>query len=240
MCEKPRIPPLHFSSAASSAGFIFHHSLLNRYDFCHNLSHSRLNYCAKRSREESFISVLQHKTFIGMDDAFNDGVNKQSRRVKGGATQWRCNMSMLIRKNDRDFLAENPISELMRNFFSGFPEVRGGWEEFLPESRLEVKVGEKDVTVKFPCAGCTQKDFQLEVSGDFLSVTVAKRQEPIETQESHFSCRERSFEEYSESVKLPVEVQSADAKAKYVNGVLEVMIPRADVKKVSSKLIEVK
>ena len=112
----------------------------------------------------------------------------------------------------------------------------------LRSSQMEVKVNDNDVAVKLPCPGCTPDDFDIEVVNDFVTVRVKRECKCADTPESdkHYIMRERSFEEYEESVKLPVAVKGQNAEAKYVDGVLELSIPREDAKKSASHVIKVK
>ena len=103
-----------------------------------------------------------------------------------------------------------------------------------------MKVEDDFVIVQFPYAGCKQADFDIESSGTFLTVKVARRcKTPAEEGDKHYTCRERSWEEYQESIKLPVTVIPAGAKATYVNGILEIKLPRSTSGKVVSKQIQV-
>ncbi len=150
-------------------------------------------------------------------------------------------MGMMIAKNNERemFPAAASMADLMNSMFSGFPEFPARWNSMFPASKLSVKVNDKDVSVRMPFAGCKASDFEIETSNDFLSVKVAKRSEPETNGKKHYTRRERSYEEYQESVRLPVEVKSGEAKAKYTDGVLEISIPRAESKKTVSRVITV-
>ena len=71
-------------------------------------------------------------------------------------------------------------------------------------------------------------DFELEVVGDFLTVKAVKCCKTENEEKKHYVVRERVCETYEESVKLPVQVKGAETKAKYINGVLEISIPRIE------------
>ena len=103
------------------------------------------------------------------------------------------------------------------------------------DAKLDFEVADDQVVVKLPYPGCRAADFSVEVVGDFLTVKVARREAADEHGhpdcqdgkcDCRYICRERSFEEYEESVKLPVMVRGAEAKAKYEDGILTITIPR--------------
>lgn len=130
-----------------------------------------------------------------------------------------------------------------RGFRGGFPAMDSWMRGFLDrfgsfspelfsgshfESALEVEVGEKEVTAKLPCAGCCPEDFVVEIVGDFLTVNVkhCEKCTPQKDDGKHYICKERSSAEFEESLRLPVAVNGSGAKAKYVDGVLVLTIPR--------------
>ena len=97
------------------------------------------------------------------------------------------------------------------------------------DSRLQLKVEDKAVTALLPCAGCKGSDFQVDVVGDMLNVSVKHASCDCENEgkaKKHFVKKERCVREFSESIQLPVPVNGQDATAKYEDGVLTVTIPR--------------
>jgi HSP20 family protein len=85
------------------------------------------------------------------------------------------------------------------------------------------------VTAELP--GLEEKDFQIEVHGNVLTVRGEKRGEQSgETQGRHFS--ERLYGAFRRGIELPVEVSSEKASASFKNGVLTVTLPKAEAAKV--------
>jgi len=109
-------------------------------------------------------------------------------------------------------------------------------------SQMNVEVNDDDVTVRLPAPGCAPDNFDIEVVNDFVTVRVKRECGCADSGESekHYILRERSFEEFEESVKLPVEVRGHEATASYTDGVLTLVIPREDAKKNASHVIKVK
>ena len=148
-------------------------------------------------------------------------------------------MNMLARNRKCDLMGTNQMSqsfeELMKSFLKSFPGFRS---ELLfgsaIDSKLEVDIRDKEVCIQLPCPGCKAKDFEIEAVGDFVTVKVNKRDEKSEHGHKepekecccHYLCHERSFSEYEESVKLPVNIDGSKAAAKYEDGILTVTVPR--------------
>jgi HSP20 family protein len=107
--------------------------------------------------------------------------------------------------------------------------VAQGATAFAP--RLEVFERENEYLVTAELPGLEEKDFQLEVHGNVLTIRGEKRSENAgEEKGLHFS--ERVYGEFRRSVELPVEVSSEKASASFKNGVLSITLPKAEAAKV--------
>jgi HSP20 family protein len=78
--------------------------------------------------------------------------------------------------------------------------------------------------------GMEEKDLKVEVEGNVLTVSGERKLEK-EVKEEHFRRKERHYGEFSRSFTLPGTVDPGKIKANYVNGVLEIELPkRAEAK----------
>ena len=120
------------------------------------------------------------------------------------------------------------VDELVRTMFGRMIEPGSGLlRSSIFDSKWETEVHEKEVTVKISCPGCKNSEFDLEIIGDFLNFKLHHCEEQSDTGKGrHYIFRERSCAEYEESIKLPVPVIGAEAKAKYADGIVHVTIPR--------------
>lgn len=134
------------------------------------------------------------------------------------------------------------VDELIRSFFGRFIEPGSGLlRSSVFDSRWETEVKDNEVKVRISCPGCKMCDFDLEIVGDILNFKLhrsGKCEEKCE--DRRYIFRERSFAEYSESIKLPVPVKGSEAKAHYKHGVVEVTVPRDLQEKTSARSIKVK
>jgi HSP20 family protein len=100
---------------------------------------------------------------------------------------------------------------------------------FVPRLEVVEREGEYVVTAELP--GLEEKDFQVEVHGNVLTLRGEKRSEQAgERDGQHFS--ERVYGAFRRGIELPVEVQSDKASASFKNGVLAVTLPKAETAKV--------
>ena len=105
----------------------------------------------------------------------------------------------------------------------------GGASTFAPRLEVVEREGEYVVTAELP--GLEEKDFQVEVHGNVLTLRGEKRSEQTGEREGrHFT--ERVYGAFRRGIELPVEVQSEKASASFKNGVLAVTLPKAETAKV--------
>ena len=90
---------------------------------------------------------------------------------------------------------------------------------------LEVEVTEKEVIGRVPLPGCRNEEIKVEYSGGCLRVQVCPADAEAEEARRYIK-RERPRLNYSETVRLPVRVNAAQAQAEYSDGVLTVRLPR--------------
>ena len=133
------------------------------------------------------------------------------------------------------------MDELVRTMFGRMIEPGCGLlRSSVFDSKWETEVLENEVVVKISCPGCKPEEFNLEIVGDFLNFKINHCEETkAECKNKHYVFRERSCSEYEDSIKLPVPVKGAEAKAKYADGVLCVTIPRDMTQPLPAKTIKV-
>ena len=90
---------------------------------------------------------------------------------------------------------------------------------------LDVYENAETVTVKVELAGMKKEDFELSLEGGALTVS-GKRESKEQNRESFRS--ERFFGSFSRTIALPAPVKSDDVKAAYEDGILTVVLQKAD------------
>ena len=96
---------------------------------------------------------------------------------------------------------------------------------------------EKDeLVVKTELPGINQKDLEITLDGDVLTIKAEKREE--ETEDTTHHNRERYYGKYVRSITLPYHVNRDKASATLENGTLELRLAKAE--ETEAKRIEVK
>jgi len=102
---------------------------------------------------------------------------------------------------------------------------------------LDLFQTDNDVVVKATMPGINPEDIQISITNQVLTIRGEAKEEK-DFEKAYYHIRERRVGSVSRSVQLPVPVISDRARAEYENGVLTLMLPKAE--EVKPKTISVK
>ncbi len=134
------------------------------------------------------------------------------------------------------------VDRMFDEFFNGFGgrglrPMTTGWQGVTPT--IDVAENEKEVVVTAELPGLDEKDFEVTLTGDVLTVKGEKKAEH-EQKDGNAYYAERRYGAFARSVRLPFEVKDEQVDAKYDKGVLTVRVPKpAEVQK-AVRRIEIK
>jgi HSP20 family protein len=133
--------------------------------------------------------------------------------------------------------------------FANWPErsfVDRFFDDFFPEKHLDetrawmpsIDVAESDdaFTVKAEVPGMDKNDLDITLTDGLLTIKGEKKNERKEEKEN-YHLMESSYGSFSRTLRLPVDVELNAVDAKYKDGVLTIVLPKAE--KVQPKKIEV-
>jgi HSP20 family protein len=92
---------------------------------------------------------------------------------------------------------------------------------------LDVYETDDEVVLKAETPGLSKDQIEVTLTDSTLTVSGEKKKE-AEVKEPNYYRSERSFGSFSRTVHLPAEVKSAEAKATFKDGVLEVRLPKTE------------
>lgn len=133
------------------------------------------------------------------------------------------------------------FDRMFDDFFTGFGRSLGtranAWQGVVPT--IDLSENDKEVVVTAELPGLDDKDFEVTVSGDLLTLKGEKKSEHTQ-QNGDATYTERRFGSFARSVRLPFEVKDEHVEATYDKGVLCVRVPKpADLQR-QARRIEVK
>lgn len=125
---------------------------------------------------------------------------------------------------------------LFNNLFDGFDEdgllmPSFSLKKALNLPKTDVKEDEKSYTLEMDLPGKTEKDVNVELNNNVLTISSAnedKKEEKSAKKDNKWIIRERSWSKFSRSFTLPEDVDSEKLAATVKNGILTVTMPRKE------------
>lgn len=131
------------------------------------------------------------------------------------------------------------IESIFDNFFKGFnfPAIAESGSNLL-NARMDIAETEKDYSLEVEIPGVEEKDIDISLSGDLLTVKGEKKSEEKKEDKNYLRI-ERSYGSFQRSVTLPPDIDADKVKANFKNGILTITIPKSENAKPSVKKIKV-
>jgi len=169
-----------------------------------------------------------------------------------------CDNMTKKKKKREPFWFEEPFDEFRRmqeEFFRNMhktfrrPELTRSWGPWwlpslkFPEFKtrfIPIRIGETDreLILRAELPGFSKDEIKLKITPTTVYIAAEKQKKKIEKKEDFFRM-ERAFSSASRVFSLPEEVKTEGAKAKFEDGLLEIMLPKKEVKKKEGKKIKI-
>jgi HSP20 family protein len=114
------------------------------------------------------------------------------------------------------------------------------WADGEPEGQLTVDVYQtpNDIVVESAIAGVAPDDIDVNVTTDSISIRGSRKREKTVRDEDYL-YQECYWGKFGRSIILPQEVDPEGAEVKFKNGILTVILPKANKKKIHKLKIRV-
>lgn len=130
------------------------------------------------------------------------------------------------------------FDDLLRDFSPAF-YVRPLHGDPLPtpaQIKVDVKENGDSYTVQAEIPGVPKEDIDISLDGNVVSLRAEVKQQDSTSQDDKVLRTERFYGSVSRSFQLPVEIDQAQARAKYDNGVLTLTLPKKTLPSGSQRL----
>jgi len=141
------------------------------------------------------------------------------------------------------------LAEMMNRMFERLSESRAS-RRLLPSGKriavvpaevrepfIDVMEKDKEIIATAEMPGLEKQDIKINVTEDMLEISAETKQEE-KKEEKGYIYRERRSGSYYRAISLPSPVDPDNSKATYENGVLEIKMPKTEVKKKTPLMIE--
>jgi HSP20 family protein len=129
------------------------------------------------------------------------------------------------------------FDDFFRSAGQGLQPWNAGWPAMAP--RIDISDSDKELVVTAEMPGLDEKDFEVTLAGDLLTIKGEKKTEN-ENRNGNAYYVERRFGSFSRSVRLPFEAGDEQVQANYDRGVLTVRVPKPAEAQRHVRRIEVK
>ena len=136
---------------------------------------------------------------------------------------------------------DDPFEDLFRGFFLrpmtlGSSPSSGQHEQF----RIDVDENDKELRVQAELPGVRKEDINVTIEGNQVAMSAETRNEKdVKGERGNVVHSERYYGKLYRSFSLEHEIDQAKAQAKYHDGVLELILPKASADTAKKKRLEV-
>lgn len=156
------------------------------------------------------------------------------------------NQMAVARREENPFLdLHRQMNHLFADFFAGFGEdtlwphgLQAARSAFPGTPKVDMAENDDEVVVTADLPGLEEKDVNVSLDGDLLTISGARREEREDRKRSYHLI-ERSYGEFHRTLQMPAGVNKDKVKAAFKNGVLKVTLPKLPDAKNTSRHIEI-
>ncbi len=105
------------------------------------------------------------------------------------------------------------------------------------EPFIDLIESDKEIIATAEMPGLEKQDIKINIAEDWLEISAETKHEE-KKEEKGYIYRERRSGSYYRAVSLPSAVDPDNSKATYKNGVLEIKMPKTEIKKKTPLMIE--
>jgi HSP20 family protein len=131
------------------------------------------------------------------------------------------------------------MNRMFEEFGRGFPTLGGPAAGFAPLPRIDMRETDKELLVSVELPGVAEKDVEVTIKDDLLTVKGEKRSE-IDEKRENVHLMERSYGAFQRVVTLPFAADPNLVRASFAKGVLTVAMPRPPAEQTKTRRIEIK
>jgi HSP20 family protein len=131
-------------------------------------------------------------------------------------------MTLIRRVNNNYPLFQNWMEDFFGNFDSN---VSNKMRTTVPA--VNIAETENSFEIAFAAPGLTKSDFSIHLENDVLTVKSEKAENQSESN-TNFTRKEFNFSSFQRSFTLPEAADGENIKAEYLNGILNIEIPKKE------------
>jgi HSP20 family protein len=129
-------------------------------------------------------------------------------------------VSGLVKKTDF-------LPSFVDDFFTPWKTMFEGMERKFSMPAVNVSETKNEFKLSLAAPGLNKGDFKIDMDGNMLTISAEKDEEKEET-DKNYSRREYNYSSFSRTFTIPEEVNTEKIDALYVDGVLNILLPKKE------------
>jgi HSP20 family protein len=119
--------------------------------------------------------------------------------------------------------------DMIEDFFKPWNERFTGniWGKMMTVPAVNITDNENFFKISLAAPGLTKDDFHINLEGNMLTISCEKEEKKEEKNEK-MTRNEYNFSSFERTFTLPEEVNMEKIEAKYIDGVLDLMLPKKE------------
>jgi HSP20 family protein len=122
---------------------------------------------------------------------------------------------------------QHEMSRLVNEFFRGGMRDKGAQEQGSWTPAVDMHESDEAFTLTAELPGFSKDDVQVEIKGNRLTLKGERKRE-TDVQKTQYHRVERVYGAFERSIRLPAVVDADKAQAIFKDGVLKLMLPKAE------------
>lgn len=129
------------------------------------------------------------------------------------------------------------FSERVHRLFGEFPSIDTGFS-FYP--KIDIYDDDKNIFVEAEIPGVKKNDIKITLEDNILTITGEKKNQVEQKSGKNFFRNERTYGTFTRNFTLPEEINPDKVDAHFEDGLLKVVIEKADQIRSKEKFIEIR
>ncbi len=119
------------------------------------------------------------------------------------------------------------MDRLFDSYAQGFDMERFMKMPGMFNPKIDITDAGKSLNVNVELPGMDEKDIELGVTKESLTIKGEKREEKEEKEKNYYRM-ERSYGSFNRTIPLPAEIETEKVEATYAKGVLRIVLPKTE------------
>ena len=147
------------------------------------------------------------------------------RESNGAPPARRSDYSPDVMRGDPFFAFRQEMDRLFDSFFEPSQQFGRFGAGFQFNPAIDITENETELRVRAELPGVDEKDVEISVNGDMLTISGEKREEHVEDGDKR-RIVERSYGSFQRSIQLPFTPKDENIRADFKDGVLTITAPK--------------